>query len=112
MPNLLSSLFTSPSGKTKGWISCGYGPHHSLYGPLPQVSHLRDPLEERFITLFDERAALYQCEAWLKDLERLALRHGNSSPQQKTFENIKQLIVELLPHIDEVQFRLRASILV
>jgi energy-coupling factor transporter ATP-binding protein EcfA2 len=95
--------------KKKGWVSCGYGPFRRLYGPLPQVSHSRDPLEERFLTLFDERAALYQCEAWLKDLERLALRHGTSSPQQKTFEDIKQLIVELLPNIDEVHFRLRAS---
>ena len=99
MQDLLSSLFGSE--KTKGWVSCGYGPFRRLYGP--QLNHSDSPLEERFITLFDERAALYQCEAWLKDLERLALRHGNASPQQKTFEEIKQLIVELLPNIDEVQ---------
>ena len=100
----LSLMDKSKREKGRGWISCGYGPFRRLYGLSPQAAKVTDPLEERFITLFDEGAALYKCEDWLKELQRLAaLKNDAGSPEQIVFEKVKKLIVELLPEIDEIK---------
>lgn len=89
----------------KGWISLGYGPFRRAFGPANATFNITDPLEERFITLFEEGAALYKYEEWLKDLERLALKNGAASKQ--TFETVKQLLIELLPGVNEIKIEER-----
>lgn len=91
--------------KNKGWVSCGYGPFRRAFGPANTAFNITDMLEERFITLFEEGAALYKYEEWLKDLERLALKNGATSKQ--TFETVKQLLIELLPGVNEIKIEER-----
>lgn len=88
--------------KRKGWISSGYGPFRRIYGVSNQAANITNPLQERFISLFDEGAALYKYETWLKDLQLLAFKNGSNSPQQYALQIAKRLILDLLPQVDEI----------
>ncbi|MCP4129550.1 MAG: AAA family ATPase [bacterium] len=85
-----------------GWISCGYGPFRRAVGPSTDTIKIEDQLQERFLTLFHEGAALTECESWLKDLERRALKGGKDSGQKKIFNEAMLIIKELLPNVDEI----------
>ena len=52
----------------KGWISCGYGAFRRISGFASHTVTITDPLQKRFLTLFEEGASLYDCEHWLKEL--------------------------------------------
>lgn len=84
-----------------GWISCGYGPFRRLQG-ISTDAITKDLFKRRFYTLYNEGAALYECEEWLKDLEYKALKEKKGSSKRKTFEDVKNLIKKLLPKVDEI----------
>lgn len=99
----------------RGWFSAGYGPFRRLSGFSSATAEVDDPLEKRFLTLFEEGAALFDCESWLKELDRRAARSHKGSPQRALLDESKELLTKLLPEIDEieigdeVQFRWRGS---
>lgn len=88
-----------------GWFSAGYGPFRRVSGASESAARVDDPLEKRFLTLFEEGAALTDCERWLKELERLALKSRKGSALRATLADCKQLIVKLLPDIDKVDIK-------
>ncbi|MCW3098191.1 MAG: hypothetical protein JWL77_3809 [Chthonomonadaceae bacterium] len=101
--------------KQGGWASCGYGAFRRISGFASHTVNINDPLEKRFLTLFEEGAALYDCESWLKDLDRRARRSRKDSNQRKTLEDVKRIVLDLLPDVneiaieDEVHFRWRGG---
>ncbi len=99
---LLNRTHIFSDKKQRGWISCGYGPLRRAYGSTTQGTNINDRLQERFMTLFIEEVALHDCEDWIKNLERLALRRGPHSSDQQKFETVKQTLIDILPDIDDV----------
>ncbi len=93
----------------KGWISCGYGPFRRVYGFSNETITQTDPVQKRFITLFNEGASLFDCESWLKDLERKALKSDLGSSQRRDFEEAKEIICRLLPDIGKVTIEKRTG---
>lgn len=88
--------------RSQGWLSCGYGSFRRLSGFSSKTAEVTDPLERRFLTLFDEGAALYDCESWLKELDRKAGKTNAGSNQRRTLEEVKGLLCRLLPGVDEI----------
>jgi predicted ATPase len=107
--------------KQSGWISCGYGAYRRISGFASHTVNIDNLLQKRFLTLFEEGAALYDCEAWLKELDRKATKsHKETKSRQpsiprKLLEEVKTTLCELLPEIDEIEiadevrFRWRGS---
>ncbi|MCP4133801.1 MAG: AAA family ATPase [bacterium] len=91
--------------ENSGWLCCGYGPHRRTSGWSMSTERLKEPDQDRFLTLFEEGAALFECEEWLKELERLALRNGGrDSSQQRTFDEVKKILADILPDVSEIIF--------
>jgi predicted ATP-binding protein involved in virulence len=88
--------------KHNGWVSCGYGAFRRTSGFANEILQVDDSLQKRFLTLFEEGAALFECESWLKELDRKALRNGNDSSERKTLEEAKGIICSLLLDVDEI----------
>lgn len=84
----------------KGWFSAGYGPFRRLSGFSSTTVTVDDPLEKRFLTLFEEGAALFDCEGWLKELDR---KGRKGAAWRAVFEESKEIVTKLLPQIDEIR---------
>ena len=84
----------------RGWFSAGYGPFRRLSGFSSTTATVDDTMEKRFITLFEEGAALFDCEGWLKELDR---KGRKGSAWRAVFEESKGIVTRLLPQIDEVR---------
>ncbi|MEA3308746.1 MAG: AAA family ATPase [Chloroflexota bacterium] len=94
---------TAFAGKPrKGWISCGYGPFRRVYGFSNETATIQDPLQKRFITLFNEGASLHECERWLKELERKAIKSKQGSRQRQDLGEAQQVICGLLPGVGKI----------
>ncbi len=85
-----------------GWVSCGYGPFRRVYGFSTDSAMAKDELKRRFLTLFDEGASLYDCESWLKELDRKASKENKGSSKRQTLNRVKELLKSLLPGLDEI----------
>jgi energy-coupling factor transporter ATP-binding protein EcfA2 len=84
-----------------GWLSVGYGPYRRLPGAFDKLPD--DTVEMRFATLFEEGAAIFDCERWLKELDRAALRGGkNGAAAKKTLADVKSILTRLLPDLAEI----------
>lgn len=60
----LAALFKRPA-----WFVCGYGPFRRISGSSPEAARLMlAPETERFITMFQEAASLFEVDRWLRDL--------------------------------------------
>ena len=96
-----------------GWISCGYGAFRRLSGFTNHSALVDDQLQKRFITLFEEGAALYDCEMWLKELDRKAAKSPAQSKMRHTLCEVKEIILELLPDapVDDIQIEDEVSFL-
>jgi hypothetical protein len=58
----------------KGWFSCGYGPFRRVFGASPEATRLMvGPTTERFVTMFQEAASLYEVDQWLRNLSHKKL---------------------------------------
>lgn len=86
---------------SRGWFSAGYGPYRRL-ATSRDVAPNDDPLGARFVTLFEESASLVDCEAWLKEMERRALKSPEKSHRRSMLGEIKKTIAKLLPEVDEL----------
>lgn len=87
----------------RGWVSCGYGTFRRISGFTSQMALVDDPLQKRFLTLFEEGAALYDCESWLKELDRQASKSKNESKQRSLLAEVKQIIIDSLPEVHDLQ---------
>ncbi len=96
------NVFSRNRSRT-GWFSAGYGPFRRVSGASEAASRVVDPFEKRFLTLYQEGAALIDCELWLKELQRLALKSRQKSRQRSSLEECKALIRALLPEVSEIR---------
>lgn len=100
---LKRNAFSKPS--RSGWVSCGYGPFRRVYGFSSQAAMTNSVLERRFYTLFDEGASLYDCESWLKELDRKATKENKGSSQRETLKRVLDMLKELLPGVTEITIK-------
>lgn len=67
----------------KGWFSCGYGPFRRVFGASPEaMRQMVAPATERFVTMFQEAASLFEVDQWLKSLNHKALEDKTAERQQ------------------------------
>lgn len=87
----------------KGWLSCAYGAFRRLSGSTQSLSStMEDPLVHRVATLFDEGVTLTNCESWLKELDRRALKSEVGSHRHAVLNDAKKALIEILPNVDEI----------
>ena len=88
-----------------GWHSCGYGAFRRISGFSTSTAQVDVQLQKRFLTLFEEGAALYDVESWLKELDRKAKESEKDSTKQKSLQDATKLICELLPQVSEIKIK-------
>jgi len=95
----------------RGWCACGYGAYRRLTGFSTSTVDEKDPLARRFLTLFEEGAALHDAEYWLLELDRRAARaRKEASPQKKSLADAKQALCDLLPEVTEISIGERVEL--
>ena len=79
------------STEAHGWFSCGYGPFRRVFGASPEATRLMvGATTERFVTMFQEAASLFEVDQWLRNLSHKKL-------EGKTAESAKlDLLLEIL----------------
>lgn len=71
------------SADTHGWFSCGYGPFRRVFGASPEATRLMvGPTTERFVTMFQEAASLYEVDQWLRNLSHKKLEGKTAESEQ------------------------------
>lgn len=66
-----------------GWFSCGYGPFRRVFGASPEATRLMvGPTTERFVTMFQEAASLFEVDQWLRNLNHKQLEGKQAEKQQ------------------------------
>jgi len=71
------------SSDTHGWFSCGYGPFRRVFGASPEATRLMvGPTTERFVTMFQEAASLYEVDQWLRNLNHKKLEGQAAETKQ------------------------------
>jgi predicted ATP-binding protein involved in virulence len=71
------------SGDASGWFSCGYGPFRRVFGASPEATRLMvGATTERFVTMFQEAASLYEVDQWLRNLSHKKLEQKASESDQ------------------------------
>lgn len=79
------------SNQAKGWFSCGYGPFRRVFGASPEATRLMvGPMTERYVTMFQEAASLFEVDQWLRSLSHKKLEQKQPEAQ------LLDLILELL----------------
>lgn len=64
------------SPEAHGWFSCGYGPFRRVFGASPEATRLMVGVTtERFVTMFQEAASLFEVDQWLRSLSHKKLEH-------------------------------------
>jgi energy-coupling factor transporter ATP-binding protein EcfA2 len=59
-----------------GWFSCGYGPFRRVFGASPEATRLMVGVTtERFVTMFQEAASLFEVDQWLRSLSHKKLEN-------------------------------------
>lgn len=62
------------STDSHGWFSCGYGPFRRVFGASPEATRLMvGATTERFVTMFQEAASLFEVDQWLRNLSHKKL---------------------------------------
>jgi len=88
-----------------GWHSCGYGAFRRISGFSTSTAKVDVQLQKRFLTLFEEGAALYDVESWLKELDRKAKKSKKGSITRKSLQDATDLICKLLPQVYEIKIQ-------
>lgn len=58
----------------QGWFACGYGPFRRVFGASPEATRLMvGATTERFVTMFQEAASLFEVDQWLRNLSHKSL---------------------------------------
>lgn len=79
------------SSQARGWFSCGYGPFRRVFGASPEATRLMvGPTTERYVTMFQEAASLFEVDQWLKSLSHKKLEQKQPEAQ------LLDLILEIL----------------
>jgi energy-coupling factor transporter ATP-binding protein EcfA2 len=84
-------ILDQPVHPLPGWFACGYGPFRRVFGASPEATRLMtSPDTERFVTMFQEAASLFEVDQWLRKLNHKAL-------EGKTDEKAQlELLLEIL----------------
>lgn len=86
------------SARARGWFSCGYGPFRRVFGASPEATRLMvGPVTERYVTMFQEAASLYEVDQWLRSLSHKSLE--KRAPEQKLLSIVLQFLKDnLMPN--------------
>ncbi len=69
-----ASVWTKTNTIGSDWPSCGYGPFRRVAGASAEATQLMsNPITERYATLFQEAASLFEVDQWLRKLNYKAL---------------------------------------
>jgi predicted ATPase len=87
------------SPAAKGWFSCGYGPFRRVFGASQDAARLMvSPTTERFVTMFQEAASLYEVDQWMRNLNHKKLE-GRSPESEKQLELLLEILRDdLMPN--------------
>ena len=87
------------SSVAHGWFSCGYGPFRRVFGASPEATRLMvSPTTERFVTMFQEAASLYEVDQWLRNLSHKTLE-GRSPESGKQLALLLEILRDdLMPN--------------
>ncbi|HEX5784384.1 MAG TPA: AAA family ATPase [Burkholderiaceae bacterium] len=81
-----------------GWFSCGYGPFRRVFGASSDAMRLMvGASTERFVTMFQEAASLFEVDQWLRNLNHKTLENKLVETQQLALL-IEILRDELMPN--------------
>lgn len=81
-----------------GWFSCGYGPFRRVFGASSDAMRLMvGASTERFVTMFQEAASLFEVDQWLRNLNHKTLESKLAETQQLALL-IEILRDELMPN--------------
>lgn len=86
------------SGQAPGWFSCGYGPFRRVFGASPDATRLMvGPITERYVTMFQEAASLFEVDQWLRSLNHKKLE--NKEAETKLLDLILEVLRDdLMPN--------------
>lgn len=71
------------SATARGWFSCGYGPFRRVFGASQEATRLMvSPTTERFVTMFQEAASLFEVDQWLRNLNHKKLEGSEAASKQ------------------------------
>jgi energy-coupling factor transporter ATP-binding protein EcfA2 len=83
---------------SKGWFACGYGPFRRVFGASPEATRLMvGPATERFVTMFQEAASLYEVDQWLRNLSHKKLE-GKATESEHLSLLLEILRDDLMPN--------------
>lgn len=87
------------SGTARGWFSCGYGPFRRVFGASQEATRLMvSPMTERFVTMFQEAASLFEVDQWMRNLSHKTLE-GRSPDSKLQLELLLEILRdELMPN--------------
>ena len=87
------------SAAARGWFSCGYGPFRRVFGASQEATRLMvSPTTERFVTMFQEAASLYEVDQWLRNLSHKQLERRSPESGQQLDLLLEILRDELMPN--------------
>jgi energy-coupling factor transporter ATP-binding protein EcfA2 len=87
------------SGAARGWFSCGYGPFRRVFGASQEATRLMvSPTTERFVTMFQEAASLYEVDQWLRNLSHKKLEGRSPESGEQLDLLLEVLRDELMPN--------------
>ncbi len=67
----------------QGWFACGYGPFRRIAGASQEATRLMtEPETERFATMFEEAASLFEVDQWLRKLKHKSLEGKTTETAQ------------------------------
>ena len=86
------------STDAQGWFSCGYGPFRRVFGASPEATRLMvGATTERFVTMFQEAASLFEVDQWLRNLSHKKLE-GRSAESAHLDLLLEILRDDLMPN--------------
>lgn len=87
------------SSVADGWFSCGYGPFRRVFGASPDAARLMvSPATERFVTMFQEAASLFEVDQWLRNLSHKKLE-GRSPESAEQLDLLLEILRDdLMPN--------------
>lgn len=83
----------------RGWFSCGYGPFRRVFGASQEATRLMvSPTTERFVTMFQEAASLYEVDQWLRNLSHKTLE-GRTPESRRQLDLLLEILRDdLMPN--------------
>ena len=84
---------------SRGWFSCGYGPFRRVFGASQEATRLMvSPTTERFVTMFQEAASLFEVDQWLRNLSHKKLEGRSPESEEQLNLLLEILRDDLMPN--------------